>query len=54
LLFLLHLLERGLGADAADDGVLLLLELELEGLHSRVKHAAEDFVLLVALADGGV
>jgi hypothetical protein len=44
-----HLLERGLGADSADDGVLVLLELELERLHARVEHAAEDFVLLVAL-----
>jgi hypothetical protein len=49
LLLLRHLLQRWLRANPADDGVLALLELELESLHARVQHAAEDFVLLVAL-----
>jgi hypothetical protein len=30
---------------------LALLELEVECLHAGVEHAAEDFVLLVALTD---
>jgi hypothetical protein len=49
LLLLRHLLQRRLRADPADDGVLALLELEVECLHAGVQHAAEDFVLLVAL-----
>jgi hypothetical protein len=49
-----HFLEGGLGADAADLGVLLLLEGELERLHAGVEHGFENLVLLVALLQGGV
>jgi hypothetical protein len=47
-------LEARLGADAADLGVLLLLDLEGEGFHAGVQHGGEDLVLLQALLDGWV
>jgi hypothetical protein len=48
------LLQRGQGALAADLGVLLLLELEIEALHAGVDHVAENLILLVTLLEGGV
>jgi hypothetical protein len=52
---LLHLLgdllESRLGADSADLGVLLLLELEGERLHAGGEHGGEDLILLEALLE---
>jgi len=53
-LLLGHFFKGGLGADAADLGVLLLLERKRECLHAGVEHGFENLVLSVSLLNGGV